>query len=87
MKAFTSAVAVVVLTFINIQESAALPLTGVRAQEPEEAVSDEGAEEEETSVETWMMPYDIREKTYGGPLRCQLCCGCCVPDVCGMCCE
>ncbi|XP_029360016.1 hepcidin-like [Echeneis naucrates] len=85
MKAFTSAVAVVVLTFINIQESAALPLTG--AQEPEEAVSDEGAEEEETSVETWMMPYDIREKTYGGPLRCQLCCGCCVPDVCGMCCE
>uniref|UniRef100_A0A3B4U4K8 Hepcidin n=1 Tax=Seriola dumerili TaxID=41447 RepID=A0A3B4U4K8_SERDU len=86
MKTLSVAVAVVVLTFINIQESSAFPVTGV--QQPEETMSldDPSAEEEETSVETWMMPYNIGQKNYSDPVRCQFCCGCCVPGVCGTCC-
>ncbi|XP_040900302.1 hepcidin-like [Toxotes jaculatrix] len=87
MKTFSVAVAVVMLAFIYIQESSAFPFTGV--QEPEETVSNDNpdAAEEETSVETWMMPYNIRQRNYTGPIRCRYCCGCCVLDVCGMCCK
>ncbi|GLD48766.1 hepcidin-like protein [Lates japonicus] len=68
-------------------KSSAFPFTGV--QGTEEAASDDypAGAEEETSVETWMMPFDIRQESYNGPIRCRYCCGCCTLGVCGMCCE
>ncbi|KAI3361409.1 hypothetical protein L3Q82_013576 [Scortum barcoo] len=56
MKPFCDAVALaVVLTFICLQESSAVPVAEM--QEPEEALSYDSpaAEHEETSVETWLV--------------------------------
>uniref|UniRef100_A0A8D3A6H9 Hepcidin n=1 Tax=Scophthalmus maximus TaxID=52904 RepID=A0A8D3A6H9_SCOMX len=61
-----------------------------QVQELAEAMSRDGAaaaREEETSAETWMLPYDVRRERYSGPVRCRYCCGCCALGVCGMCCE
>ncbi|XP_050931800.1 hepcidin [Lates calcarifer] len=87
MKTFSAAVTLVVLIFIYIQKSSAFPSSGV--QGTEEAASDDypAGAEEETSVETWMMPFDIRQESYNSPIRCRYCCGCCTLSVCGMCCE
>ncbi|XP_035490580.1 hepcidin-like [Scophthalmus maximus] len=88
MKTFSAAVAVAVLVFVRIQAIGAFPFTGV--QELAEAMSRDGAaaaREEETSAETWMLPYDVRRERYSGPVRCRYCCGCCALGVCGMCCE
>ncbi|XP_035528712.1 hepcidin-like [Morone saxatilis] len=82
MKTFSVVVAVaVVLAFICLQESSAVPVTELK--ELEEAISNDSASQEETSVETWMMPYNVRQS----PIRCRYCCGCCELDVCGMCCN
>nr|AAU00798.1 hepcidin 5 precursor [Acanthopagrus schlegelii] len=85
MKTFSVAVAVaVVLTFICIQESSAVPVTEV--QELEEPMSNDNpvAAHEETSVDSWKMPYDSR---HNRAIKCKFCCGCCIPGVCGLCCR
>ncbi|KAM6994668.1 hepcidin-like [Tautogolabrus adspersus] len=85
MKTFSVAVVVaVIFTFICIQESSAVPVTEL--QEVEEAISNDhpAAEHEETSVESWMMPYNNRQKR---AFKCKVCCGCCQPGVCGLCCK
>ncbi|XP_067456304.1 uncharacterized protein [Thunnus thynnus] len=83
MKTFSVAVAVaIMLTFIFLQESSAVPVTG--EQELEEAMSNDSpvAVHEETSVESWKMPYNRQKRG----LKCRVCCGCCIPGVCGVCC-
>ncbi|XP_060937328.1 hepcidin-like [Limanda limanda] len=83
MKTFSVAVAVaVVLVLICIQQSSA---TFPEVQELEEAVSNDNAaaEHQETSVDSWMMPY-IRQKR---GFKCKFCCGCCRAGVCGLCCK
>ncbi|XP_008283268.1 hepcidin-1 isoform X2 [Stegastes partitus] len=88
MKTFSVAVAVaVMLTFICIQESSAVPLSEVEELEEEMSTDNPDATQEETSVETWMMPFNIRENGYTGPIRCRYCCGCCALGVCGICCK
>ncbi|XP_023186418.1 hepcidin-like [Xiphophorus maculatus] len=32
------------------------------------------------------VPVD-EENEYPGPARCRFCCGCCLADVCGLCCD
>lgn len=84
MKMFSVAVAVAVaLTFIWIQESSAVPVTEV--QDLEEPVGNDkpDAAHEETSLNSRMMPY-AREKR---SIECRLCCSCCDPISCGICCE
>ncbi|XP_041797465.1 hepcidin-like [Chelmon rostratus] len=84
MKTFSVAVAVaVVLTFVCLQESSAVPVT--EEQELEEPMS---LEHVEMPVETWKMPYNNRLKRQSGPADCRFCCGCC-PDMqgCGVCCR
>ncbi|XP_030248983.1 hepcidin-like [Sparus aurata] len=83
MKTFSVAVAVaVVLTFICLQESSAVPFTEV--QELEEPMSSDGpvAAFEDMSEDTWKMLYKSRRR------RCRFCCGCC-PDTtgCNVCCR
>ncbi|KAM9353442.1 hepcidin-like [Symphorus nematophorus] len=82
MKTFSVAVAVaVVLTFICLQESSAVPLT--EEQELEEPMD---YAYQEMPVESWKMPYNNRQKR--SPARCRFCCGCC-PNMrgCGVCCK
>ncbi|XP_022609281.1 hepcidin-like [Seriola dumerili] len=83
MKTFSVAVAVaVMLTLICIQESSA---TFTEIQELEEAVSNDNpaVEHQETSVDSWMMPYNRQKRG----IKCRFCCGCCTPGVCGVCCR
>ncbi|XP_029307620.1 hepcidin-like [Cottoperca gobio] len=85
MKTFSVAVAVaVVLTFICIQESSAFPVTEV--QELEEPMSNDSpvTEHEETSVDSWKMPYNNRQKRGADCVRC---CDCCGFSGCGECCR
>ncbi|XP_070767430.1 hepcidin-like [Enoplosus armatus] len=85
MKTFSVAVAVaVVLTFICLQESSAVPVTEM--QELEEPMSNDNpvAAQDETSVDSWQMPYNNREKR---GIKCRFCCGCCTPGICGVCCR
>ncbi|XP_062277951.1 hepcidin-like [Scomber scombrus] len=85
MKTFSVAVAVaVVLTFICIQQSSAVPVT--EAQEMEEMMSNDSpvAANEETSEDSWMMPYNNRQKRGS---KCRFCCGCCTPGICEVCCR
>ncbi|KAM3872774.1 hepcidin-1 [Diretmus argenteus] len=90
MKAFSIAVAVtLVLAFICILESSAVPFAGV--QELEEAASDDTpvAADQEMSMESWRMPYPLRQKRQIGPLTlCHWCCRCCKGNKgCGFCCR
>nr|AHF46363.1 hepcidin [Amatitlania nigrofasciata] len=85
MKTFSVAVAVaVLLTFICLHESSAVPLT--EEQELEEPMSIEypAAAHEEASVDTWKMLYNSRQKR---GIKCRFCCGCCTAGVCGLCCR
>ncbi|XP_034554067.1 hepcidin-like [Notolabrus celidotus] len=87
MKTLRVAVVVaVVLTFICIQESSAVPVTEVQLEEPNNNDSPvaEHSEHPEASVDAWMMPYNSRQKRSG---KCKICCGCCTPGVCGLCCK
>ncbi|XP_063733959.1 hepcidin-like [Eleginops maclovinus] len=83
MKTFCVAVAVV-LTFICIQESAAVP--GPEVEELDEPMSYDNAvtEHEERSEDLWKIPYNIREKR---GIKCKFCCNCCSHSVCGLCCR
>ncbi|KAM4581389.1 hepcidin-1 [Odontesthes bonariensis] len=89
MKAFSIAVAVtLVLAFICILESSAIPLTGV--QELEEAGSNDTpvAVHQETPMESWMMPSHFRQKRQSHLSLCSLCCNCCKSyKGCGFCCK
>ncbi|XP_060937457.1 hepcidin-like [Limanda limanda] len=83
MKTFRVAVAVAaVLILICIQQSSA---TFPEVQELEEAVSNDNAaaEHQETSVDSWMMPYNRQKRSF----KCKFCCGCCRAGVCGLCCK
>ncbi|XP_062255464.1 hepcidin-like [Platichthys flesus] len=83
MKTFSVAVTVAfVLVFICIQQSSA---TFPEVQELEEAVSNDNAaaEHQETSVDSWMMPYNRQKRAF----KCKFCCGCCRAGVCGLCCK
>nr|QBO59816.1 hepcidin1 [Chelon ramada]QBO59818.1 hepcidin1 [Chelon ramada] len=84
MKIFSVAVAVaVVLTFICIQESSAVPV----AEELElevPMIPDTPDAHGETSVDSWEMLYKSRQKR---DARCRFCCGCCEPGICGVCCR
>ncbi|XP_041649442.1 hepcidin-1 [Cheilinus undulatus] len=86
MKAFSIAVAVtLVLAFICILESSALPFSGV--QEPEEAGSNDTpvAAHQEMSMESWMFPGRVREKRQS---HLSLCHWCCRPNKgCSVCCR
>ncbi|XP_054477718.1 hepcidin-like [Anoplopoma fimbria] len=85
MKTFSVAVAVaIVLTFICIQQSSAVPVTVVQELEEPMSIDNPVAEHEETSVDSWQMPYNNREKR---GIKCKFCCGCCRPGVCGLCCR
>ncbi|XP_041845169.1 hepcidin-like isoform X2 [Melanotaenia boesemani] len=87
MKLFSIAVAVaIMLTSICLQENSAAPVNEVQEFEAMSSNSS-SASQEETSVETWMMPFDIREKSYAAPIRCQFCCDCCNIGVCSLCCK
>nr|AFQ32275.1 hepcidin [Zanclus cornutus] len=80
MKTFSVAVAVV-LTFICLQQSSAVPVT--EGEDPEVPMVDVY---EEVPVESWKMPYNNRLKRSAA--GCKFCCGCC-PDMngCGVCCR
>ncbi|XP_028281422.1 hepcidin-like [Parambassis ranga] len=86
MKTFTVAVAAMFIFLCIIQTNSAFPFTQVQEDDNAESSNNLDASREE-SVETWLMPYDIRQKHYTGPIRCRYCCGCCALGVCGMCCE
>ncbi|XP_005924390.1 hepcidin [Haplochromis burtoni] len=85
MKTFSVAVAVaVVLTFICVQQSSAVPVT--EEQELEEPMSMDypAAAHEEASVDSWKTLYNSRHKR---GIKCRFCCGCCTPGICGICCR
>ncbi|XP_069558173.1 hepcidin-like [Brachyistius frenatus] len=86
MKTFSVAVAVaVVLTFICIQESSAVPLTEQeQGVEVPVAFIDSSAATEGTSVDSWKTLSNTRE-TKG--IKCRFCCGCCKMNGCGVCCR
>ncbi|KAK9513362.1 hypothetical protein VZT92_026899 [Zoarces viviparus] len=88
MKTFSVAVAVaVVLTFICIQQSSAVPITEVQELEEPMSIDDPVAEHEETSVDSWKMPYNNREKRgTQGKCRCSHCCSSCSSS-CKNCCR
>uniref|UniRef100_A0A8C3G2S7 Hepcidin n=1 Tax=Cyclopterus lumpus TaxID=8103 RepID=A0A8C3G2S7_CYCLU len=78
MKTFPVAVAVaVVLTFICVQQSSAVPAAEVgdltRVSGCPDGRDDAGE-----------MPYNNREKR---GVRCKFCCNCCTRGVCGLCCR
>ncbi|TNN29367.1 Hepcidin [Liparis tanakae] len=89
MKTFSVAVAVaIVLTFICIQQSSAVPAaemstctTHQQVQEPGEPMSvyNPAADPEETAPDSWKMPYNNREKRGA---KCKLCCNCCTIGAC-----
>ncbi|KAK2909941.1 hepcidin-1 [Channa argus] len=88
MKAFSIAVAVtLVLAFICILESSAVPFSGVR--ELEEAGSNDTpvAAHQEMSTESWMMTNHIRQKRQSHISLCRYCCKCCKTKGCGFCCS
>ncbi|KAM7383099.1 hypothetical protein PAMP_002781 [Pampus punctatissimus] len=88
MKAFSIAVAVtLVLAFICILESSAVPFTTV--QEQEEAGSNDTpvAAHQEMSMESWMMPNHSRPKRQSHISLCRWCCKCCKNKGCGFCCK
>uniref|UniRef100_A0A3Q3WXJ3 Hepcidin 2 n=1 Tax=Mola mola TaxID=94237 RepID=A0A3Q3WXJ3_MOLML len=85
MKTFSVAVAVaVVLTFICVQQSSALPLTDLQLGEPLRFDST-AAEHEEKLVDSGKML--IYSGKMPKPGSCRFCCGCC-PNMkgCGHCC-
>ncbi|XP_029958332.1 hepcidin-like isoform X1 [Salarias fasciatus] len=84
MKTFRVAVAVaVVLTVICVQQTSSVQLT--EEQELEEPVSSEvQAAAEETAVDSWKTVYD---KSLNRRFKCRICCNCCLPGYCGLCCK
>ncbi|KAM4600811.1 hepcidin-1 isoform 2-T2 [Polymixia lowei] len=89
MKAFSIAVAVtLVLAFICIQESSAVPFAGVRELEEAESNDTPVAEHQEMSMESWMEPDHVRQKRQSHLSLCRYCCNCCRGNKgCGFCCR
>ncbi|XP_037532735.1 hepcidin-1 [Nematolebias whitei] len=88
MKAFSIAVAVtLVLAFICVLESAAVPFTGVQDQEEAGSNDTPVAAHQDTSVESWMMPNHMRQKRQSHLSLCRYCCNCCRNKGCGFCCK
>ncbi|KAM7421325.1 hypothetical protein PAMA_015465 [Pampus argenteus] len=90
MKAFSIAVAVtLVLAFICVLESSAVPFAAV--QEQEEAGSNDtpvaAHQDQEMSMESWMMPNHSRPKRQSHISLCRYCCNCCKNKGCGFCCK
>ncbi|XP_054898333.1 hepcidin-like [Poeciliopsis prolifica] len=93
MRTFGVRLAVILLAFIYFQKISALLfltsnfvlLSVLHNELLEEELS--VTSETQESTEMWMMPYDIRGNHYPGPVRCRFCCGCCLADVCGLCCD
>ncbi|XP_034030027.1 hepcidin-1 isoform X2 [Thalassophryne amazonica] len=88
MKAFSIAVAVtLVLAFICILESSALPFTGVQELQEAESSDTPVAAPQETSGLSWLMPSHIRQKRQSKLSFCYYCCKCCKGNKgCGLCC-
>ncbi|XP_028325691.1 hepcidin-1 isoform X2 [Gouania willdenowi] len=92
MKAFSIAVAVtLVLAFLCILESSAVPFAG-QMQELEETGSNDTPVEAhqggETSLDSWMMSDHIRKKRNSHISLCVWCCNCCRNQKgCGICCK
>uniref|UniRef100_A0A3Q1EZ86 Hepcidin n=1 Tax=Acanthochromis polyacanthus TaxID=80966 RepID=A0A3Q1EZ86_9TELE len=85
MKTFSVAAALaVMLTFIYIQESSAVPVS--EEQVLEEPVSPEhpAAAHEETTVDSWKMLYNSRNKP---GIHCHFCYGCYTSGLCKFCCR
>ncbi|XP_027142658.1 hepcidin-like [Larimichthys crocea] len=84
MKTFSVAVAVaVMLAFICLQESSAVPVNEEQELEQQIYFADP-----EMPVESWKMPYHLRQKRHSSAAKCLFCCRCC-PDMigCGICCR
>uniref|UniRef100_A0A8C6KHQ2 Hepcidin n=1 Tax=Nothobranchius furzeri TaxID=105023 RepID=A0A8C6KHQ2_NOTFU len=76
MKSFTVAVtAAIMLTFICLQQSSAVPLPEVTASSPPPDLF---------STCLTQMPYTIRQQREAR--GCRFCCGCCGMSGCGVCC-
>uniref|UniRef100_A0A3P8TSW3 Hepcidin n=1 Tax=Amphiprion percula TaxID=161767 RepID=A0A3P8TSW3_AMPPE len=82
LKTFSVAVAVV-LSFIFIQESSAVPV--MKEQELEESVSfgNPSAAHKVKFAESGKMPHNRQKRGF----KCKLCCNCCKRGVCGLCCK
>nr|AFK93414.1 hepcidin [Cynoglossus semilaevis] len=95
MKVFSIAAAVtLVLAFVSLLESSALPLDQVQETEGVGMVRGAGmsdtpaAANEETSVDQWITPYHARVKRGGLVALCRYCCNCCRSNSgCGFCCK
>uniref|UniRef100_A0A669D8V3 Hepcidin n=1 Tax=Oreochromis niloticus TaxID=8128 RepID=A0A669D8V3_ORENI len=86
MKTFSAAVAVaVVLTFICVQQSSAVPVTE-QLQMLEEPMSMDypAAAPEQILVDSWKKLYNTIHRP---GIKCRFCCGCCTPGICGICCR
>nr|ABY84826.1 hepcidin [Eleginops maclovinus] len=84
MKTFCVAVAVaLMLTFICIQESSAVPVTDVEELEEPLIYDTPLTEHEDTSDDSWMTPYTRARRRRR---KCRFCCGCCNPGICQTCC-
>uniref|UniRef100_A0A669F3C5 Hepcidin n=1 Tax=Oreochromis niloticus TaxID=8128 RepID=A0A669F3C5_ORENI len=84
MKTFSAAVAVaVVLTFICVQQSSAVPVTEVRLEEPM-SMDYPAAAPEQILVDSWKKLYNTIHRP---GIKCRFCCGCCTPGICGICCR
>ncbi|XP_074540167.1 hepcidin-like [Halichoeres trimaculatus] len=82
MKTFRVAVVVaVVLTFMLIQESSAVPHTEVQEPEGMMIIDNPVAEDPKTSWGSWTMPYNSRQKR---GTKCKFCCR---SGGCGLCCK
>ncbi|XP_006791782.1 hepcidin-1 [Neolamprologus brichardi] len=90
MKAFSIAVAVtLVLAFICILESSAIPFAGVQELAEEAGSNDTPVvAHQEMSAESSMMPNHIRQKRQSHLSLCRWCCNCCRSNKgCGFCCK
>ncbi|KAF1388262.1 hypothetical protein PFLUV_G00088370 [Perca fluviatilis] len=89
MKAFSIAVAVtLVLAFICILESSAVPFAEVQGLEEAGSNDTPVAAYQEMSMESRMMPAHTRQKRQSHLSLCRWCCNCCRANKgCGFCCK
>ncbi|KAL3981001.1 hepcidin [Sarotherodon galilaeus] len=90
MKTFSVAVAVaVVLTFICVQQSSAVPVTENLQHNPQTPDLQQPQQKRHLMPRfcLWYgicMLYNSRHKR---GIKCRFCCGCCTPGICGVCCR
>ncbi|KAF7670446.1 hypothetical protein LDENG_00074590 [Lucifuga dentata] len=89
MKAFSIAVAVtLVLAFVCILESSAVPFAGMQELEEAESNDTPVATHQEMPMESLMMPNHSRQKRQSNLSLCRWCCNCCRSyKGCGFCCR